>query len=248
VAGVGGNDVRSRRTAFEGRAVALGDSEYRGLRVFAAPGLHGHVAQLAERQLSPGARVADLGSGTGAFALRLADMGYRVTACDLVAENFGAGECTRFVQTDLDGDILPGEEGAFDALFALEILEHLENPRRCLRRAFELLRPGGRLIVSTPNIASPASKARFVATGRFQWFSDKDRRDLGHITPISPWWLRDAVSSAGFQQIELSDYGDASAPLAGWRKVQLLARVLGLAARGSGDPQGDIALVCAVRP
>lgn len=192
--------------------------------------------------------MVDLGSGTGAFALRLADVGYQVTACDLVAENFQAGAAVRFVPTDLDETILPGEEARYDAVFAVEILEHLENPRRCLRRAFELLRPGGRLFVTTPNIASPASKARFVATGRFQWFTDSDRRSLGHITPISPWWLRDAIGDAGFAELAMTGFGDAGAPLAGWRKLRLLARGIAFAARGSGDPDGDVLVASALRP
>lgn len=235
-----------RTTEYAGRRGASAN-EHRGLQIFAAPGLHERVAELAVREFPPGAKVCDLGAGTGALGVRLEDRGFRVTAADLVADNFGAGDSVEFIRSDLDGDFLPGHEGRFDAIVAVEIIEHLENPRHFLRRAGELLATSGRLIVTTPNIASPVSKARFLATGRFQWFTEADRSSLGHLSPISPWLLVDALADAGFEQIALESFGDARTSLAGWWKLRALARFFSFLARSSGDPEGDLLIATARR-
>ena len=54
------------------------------------------------------------------------------------------------------------------------------------------------LVLSTPNIANPVSQALFLRQGQFQWFRDVDYREQGHITPLSPWVLEQALREAGF--------------------------------------------------
>jgi 2-polyprenyl-3-methyl-5-hydroxy-6-metoxy-1,4-benzoquinol methylase len=56
------------------------------------------------------------------------------------------------VQADITGDLTPIlERGPFDVVVAGEIIEHLPNPQALLAMAHRVLRPGGRLVVSTPN-------------------------------------------------------------------------------------------------
>src|SRR6185436_14545582 len=117
---------------------------------------------------------------------------------------------------------------------AVEILEHLEHARGFLRRVAALLAPCGRLIVTTPNPASPVSKARFLRTGHFQWFTDEDRRDLGHVSPFTPRLLRDALTSAGLHVTKIDSFGDPRERVHGWWKLLLLARIVALLARDSG--------------
>ena len=59
------------------------------------------------------------------------------------------------------GDVsshLPVEEGSFDVVVAGEIIEHVPNPDLLLREIRRALRPGGTLIVSTPNLVSWANR------------------------------------------------------------------------------------------
>jgi SAM-dependent methyltransferase len=193
----GGNDAEARaenfRTGFDGGRM----DQYRGLPIFAAPGLHEAAAELLEAGVGNGARVLELGAGSGAMSLRLGDAGFDVTASDLVAESFKP-EHVRFVAADLNAGFAERFPGGFDAVMALEIVEHLENPRHLLRQVRALLRPGGQLVLSTPNIANPVSQALFLRRGQFQWFRDVDYREQGHITPLSPWVLGKALEEAGF--------------------------------------------------
>jgi 2-polyprenyl-3-methyl-5-hydroxy-6-metoxy-1,4-benzoquinol methylase len=75
--------------------------------------------------------------------------------------------------------------GPFDLVFALELVEHFppEGALAFLRRAHALLRPGGRLVLGTPDVFTP---------GRWH-------RDAGHVTPFSPWELGGFAGEAGFR-------------------------------------------------
>lgn len=60
------------------------------------------------------------------------------------------------VQLDITGDIAPAlERGPFDVVIAGEIIEHLAAPQNLLVTARQLLRPGGELVITTPNPYSP---------------------------------------------------------------------------------------------
>ncbi len=208
-------------------AASPGVERYRGLPIHAVPGLHAAAAGLLGGVLAPEARVLDLAAGTGAFSLRLADLGYRVTAADLVEERFQPRDTIPFRGIDLESDFGAGFEQRFDAVAALEIVEHLENPRHFLRQCRELLEPGGRLLVSTPNVESPVSLLMMLRTGSFHWFAERDYRNLGHISPISRNELERAAAEARLRPERVITTGNPFRHLKGARRMALAARVLG---------------------
>lgn len=185
--------AESFRTGFGGRPMR----EYKGLPIYAAPGLHEAAAEMLVGAVAGESRVLEFGAGSGAMSLRLADLGFRVTASDLFPESFKPSDVP-FVAADLNGAFAAQWPQGFDAVMALEIIEHLENPRDVLRQIRALLPVGGQLVLSTPNIANPVSQALFLRRGQFQWFRDIDYREQGHITPLSPWVLEKALLEAGF--------------------------------------------------
>ena len=209
------------RTGFGGQRM----HEYKGLPIYAAPGLHDAAAQMLCTALAGGARVLEFGAGSGAMSLRLADLGFDVTASDLFPESFKPPHVP-FVAADLNGAFAVHWPQGFDAVMALEIVEHLENPREVLRQIRALLPIGGQLVLSTPNIANPVSQALFLRSGQFQWFRDVDYREQGHITPLSPWVLEKALQEAGFTiRAECA----VSSP---FRRVRRLGWAVRLLARG----------------
>ena len=118
--------------------------QYRGLEVIALTGeVHEKIAQYASRFLNRGDRVLDLGCGSGALCLRLADLGFATTGCDGLSEAFKLHGSVPFYATDLNGpfaDVFPEK---FDGIVAKEIIEHVEYPRKFIRQCRKLLKPGG---------------------------------------------------------------------------------------------------------
>lgn len=231
--------AESFRTAFHGKRM----QGYQGLPIFAAPGVHEAAAMLLASATEPGARVLEFGAGSGAMSLRLKDMGFAVTASDLFPGSFKAKDVP-FVAADLNSAFAAQWPEGFDAVMALEIVEHLENPRHVLREIRQLLPVGGRLVLSTPNIANPVSQALFVRRGQFQWFRDADYHEQGHITPLSPWVLEKALQEAGFA---IRHERAVSSPFRRLRKlglgVSLLAPALALLNGMPRARRGEVWLV-----
>jgi 2-polyprenyl-6-hydroxyphenyl methylase/3-demethylubiquinone-9 3-methyltransferase len=99
--------------------------------------------------------VLDAGCGDGNFTASIAAAGYATYGLDLsesgieIASTRGVGIFARgSIYEDLAA-AFPGMTG-FDAILAIEVMEHLYSPRDFVRRAFEALRPGGLFIVTTP--------------------------------------------------------------------------------------------------
>jgi SAM-dependent methyltransferase len=64
-------------------------------------------------------------------------------------------------------DRLPYDDASFDYLSCLEGIEHLEDQFAFVREGWRVLRPGGRFLISTPNVLGLASRWRFFWTGFF---------------------------------------------------------------------------------
>lgn len=98
-------------------------------------------------------RLLDVGPGTGIFLyLASRDYGWTPVGVDICAES--AEKASAEFEIDLDtGDFLTHdyEPGSFDAVAMLDMLEHTVEPSAHLKRAWDLLAPGGLLYVAVPN-------------------------------------------------------------------------------------------------
>lgn len=182
-------------------------STYRGLPIHSMPVLHERIAQLVSELVPRGSRVLDLAAGAGALTLRIRDQGFEVVACDYVSENFRLHDSVPFHRLNLNLGFAERFEGAFDAVVACEILEHIENPRHVLREIARTLRPSGKLIITTPNVESSFALATRMTTGAFSLFDDAYYRRDGHITPITSCTLKRSLDEAGFELQHFSCMG-----------------------------------------
>jgi|GEM_PF-1268639 len=218
--------------------------DYKGLPILANRGTHEFVAAHLLKCLKPGAHLLELGSGSGALSLRLAELGFRVTAVDYVAENFRAShENIDFMQADLNADLLEANLETYDAVVAVEIIEHLENTRHFTRLLKSALKPGGFLMITTPNINSPKSAMTFLLTGRFDLFLPRHYTKDGHINPV-PWFvMQDALEETGFVDIFVGSHKSAAFSLKG-----VLGSLLQLLGVANGSPKGKKLVATAIKP
>jgi len=106
-----------------------------------------------------GGRVMDIGGGLGYGSLLLAGVAGEVVFLDKSPETADFARHTWAPLapnlTALEGEASdfaarPGYEGGFDAVFLMDVIEHVEDPAGLLSHARRLLRPGGTLVLSTP--------------------------------------------------------------------------------------------------
>ncbi len=201
----------------------------------AIPGIHERFAAHFRRELSPlkGLRVLEVGAGHGAFTRWLWEAGCEVTACDLYPEIYRFDEvpCLR---ADLTVG-LPFPDEAFDVVVAVEVAEHIHDHGVFFRECHRVLKPGGRLMVTTPNILSLKSRLRFLLSGFFYSFKplDHTRNDgLQHLAARTLDQYRNLALRAGFPTLTLAVdkwQGTSRALLFLWPFLYLYCRWQGIA-------------------
>ncbi len=145
----------------------------------------------------------DFGAGTGQLTRLLHDSGrFRsVTGADLYPRSSELPADVKWIEGDLN-ERLPAPPGTFDTIVAAEVIEHLENPRSIGRELFRLLRPGGAVVLSTPNNESLRSLAALVVRGHFVAFGDTSYP--AHITALTRLDLVRVLTEAGFTDVQVS--------------------------------------------
>lgn len=131
------------------------------------------LAYVAERVALRGATVLDVGCGGGLLSEAMAREGAQVTAIDLAPDllkvarlhglESGVKVDYRLSSVEALAEELPS---AFDALACMEMLEHVPDPAAVLGACARLLKPGGRLIVSTLN-RTPAAFALAIVGAEY---------------------------------------------------------------------------------
>ncbi len=116
--------------------------------------LSDHV-RFAARAIEPPGPVLDVGCGGGLFLHDLSKRGFETYGVDISRD--AARICwERFDIPAAVGALpnLPFRSGSFGLVTMYHVLEHLHDPAAAVLQAWQLLRPGGRLVVQTPNAAS----------------------------------------------------------------------------------------------
>jgi 2-polyprenyl-3-methyl-5-hydroxy-6-metoxy-1,4-benzoquinol methylase len=176
------------------------------------------------------ARILDVAAAQGNFSLSLAELGYDVTWNDLRAE------LAEYVQLKHEfGKITfaPGNafelafSSLFDAVLITEVIEHVAHPDEFLTRTAEFVKPGGYVVMTTPNgayLRNPLPKFSECADPsvyeKMQFKPDSD----GHIFLLHPEEVEALGAQAGLQ---LDKFLLFTNPLTcGWMKMERLLNAL----------------------
>jgi SAM-dependent methyltransferase len=151
------------------------------------PGTHQRFLEYFKKQEEQvSCKVLDMGAGHGAFSQRLFNMGYDVHACDLFPEIF---EFDKITCTKVDiTKPFPYPDNTFDLIIAIEVSEHIADHEMFFSESGRILKPGGRLYITTPNILTLKSRIRFLFSGFFLAFNplQLDNYDgLQHISSLT---------------------------------------------------------------
>ena len=152
----------------------------------------------------------DVGAGSGLLLRLVHDrFGFEQRACDYTAE-FVKYSDVPFDIVNLDREPLPYADSQFDLVTCVETIEHLENFRALVREIHRVLKPGGALVMTTPNILNLRSRLRFFGFGFYNMFGplhigkQENFDTRGHISPTSWFYLGHALRQAGFVNLKLT--------------------------------------------
>ena len=176
---------------------------------------------VAGLDLAPGARLLDVGCGGGALwpAVRRHFAGY--TGVDVVRYE-GFPDDGEFYAADLESGAVPLPDESFDVVAAVETIEHLDGPRRFVRELVRLVKPGGWLIVTTPNQLSLSSLLCLLRRGQFQAFQEGPGLYPAHLTALLEADLLRIARENGLEGARVHYTDSGRIPLTPWHWPRLL--------------------------
>ena len=184
-------------------------NKYKDLLMRAAPGLHEKIFELVQDHRVLG-DVIDLGAGQGALTERFSDAVYRVTAVDINSADFKSTNFFRRFTLDFNNKaevqaFMQMHASHYDVVLGIEVIEHLEDPWSYVRQLTDLAKPGGLVVISTPNPSSWHSRLRFLFSGVYDEFSEISQE--GHINPVTPWELAMIMKKSNLSSIKIHSAG-----------------------------------------
>ena len=158
------------------------------------------AAAEALRRRDAGGAIVDVGCGTGRLSQLLQSIATSYVGVDAVRyDEFPAG--ASFSAADLNHDPIPLPDGSADVAISVETIEHLENPRAFCREMVRVAKPGGWVLITTPNQRSLVSLGALLLKEHFSAFQDNNYP--AHQTALLDTDLRRIADESGLRDIAI---------------------------------------------
>jgi 2-polyprenyl-6-hydroxyphenyl methylase/3-demethylubiquinone-9 3-methyltransferase len=204
------------------------------------------VVQAVRQRVGPAGSVLEVGCSQANAGLLLAEAGLTVVAIDLLPEalTYALAKHTRgaFGAVVGSADSLPVKDGHFECVLLGELLEHCADPPQIVAQAIRALRPGGYLLVTTPNGRYRSASLPLYRPGaadeqlRARQFGAEGADHLFAFTDES---LRHLLREAGLRPVQLAYLGSALfSNRLGWGKRRLTPPALRRLARAANRLPG----------
>ncbi len=196
--------------------------------------------------LGPGLRVLDVGCGSGVHGAELARIhGHRVVGVDISESSILKAQARlaeAYVADVTRPELYPFfRDQRFDVIVFSDILEHLYDPADVLTRHYALLAPGGRILISIPNVAIWNVRLALLA-GVFE-YTDTGTLDRTHIRFFTRRSFRKFAAAARLNVQRRRTTPGILRPFVPWIK-----KVYGKAGAGASRGSGDSASIMESRP
>lgn len=163
--------------------------------------LHTHAPFIADeiKGLKKKSKILEAGCGIGYWVFWLAEQGHEALGIDIsdkaisIAKNYSKknhiNNCS-FLNADVRS--IPFKENYFDYIFSFGVIEHFRDPLPILFEFYRVLKPGGKIFVSVPNLYSFHSLKRSVVTLLGLW-------RVGYEKSYSQFAMEKTIESSGFK-------------------------------------------------
>lgn len=151
-------------------------------------------------------RVLEIGCADGSFSVYLHNRGYDIEAIDIADDAVG-----RAVSLGINAKVCDIEQGLnfqdenFDAVVACEVIEHLYDTDYFIKEIRRVVKSGGYVFLSTPNLASLKNRLRLLF-GKYPQYSEYNlgANSAGHIRNYTVETLVSQLRSAGFDVVKIT--------------------------------------------
>jgi 2-polyprenyl-3-methyl-5-hydroxy-6-metoxy-1,4-benzoquinol methylase len=203
---------------------ALAGLEARARATLGASGdaIYRAVIDVLDARAVRGGTFVDVGCGRGDLFRLVRGRFDRYVGFDAVRYEALPGS-VEFHAVDLDVAEWPPSDLQADVVAAVETIEHLENPWAFVRALARLTRPGGWMVITTPNQLSALSLLTLLTRRRFSAF--QDAMYPMHRTALLPNDLARAMTAAGVGDVAVVFTRRGRVPVTSWHYPAALARV-----------------------
>lgn len=157
--------------------------------------------------------LVDVGCGTASLRRFLPASIKTYVGVDII-RHADLDDDVELVEADLDGGRIPLESDSVDIVISAETIEHVENPRSFIRELLRLVRPGGWVLVTTPNQLSLLSKLTLLFKNQFNAFQASDYP--AHITALLEIDLLRIATELSLADIEVQYSNTGRIPGTSW--------------------------------